>query len=297
VRGAQVGHFRDDAARQRFAAVYRECLAVLPPVDETLDVATGFGTVRVYRFAGPAGRPVMLLPGRNACTPMWAPNLPGLLSRRTVFAVDLLGEPGMSVQRTPIRSADDQAQWLREVLDGVGLDRPHLMGVSFGGWSATNLAVRRPGSVASLTLLDPVLTFAPVPLATMLAVLPMSLTVAPERYRRWALRWLAGGAEVDDAVPVARLIASGIRDFVLHQPLPGRFAEDQLRALDIPVLAVLGGRSVIHDAARAAGEARASLAHGEVELWPDASHAISGEFPDRIGGHAHRFWDQLDRNC
>ena len=36
-----------------------------------------------------------------------------------------------------------------------------LMGVSIGGWTATNCAVRRPGRVTSLTLLDPAMTFAP----------------------------------------------------------------------------------------------------------------------------------------
>jgi pimeloyl-ACP methyl ester carboxylesterase len=74
----------------------------LPPVSESTDVPTSFGTVRAYRFDGPsAGPPVVLLPGRNASTPMWRVNIPALLEQRTVIGIDLLGEAGMSVQSKP----------------------------------------------------------------------------------------------------------------------------------------------------------------------------------------------------
>ena len=292
-RAQRVGRFRSDAARARYQQRYQAALAQLPSPNETLDLATGFGTVRVYRFDGPPGRPVVLLPGRNASTPMWAGNLPGLLAHRTVFGVDLLGEPGLSVQRRPLADGEDQAQWFDELLTAMDL-RPHLMGVSFGGWSATNYAVRRPGRVASLTLLDPVMTFAPIPVRTMLAVAPMGLPRVPERYRRWVLRWLSGGADVDDSEPVAALIDSGTTDFELQQPLPKRFTADQLRTLDLPVLAVLAGRSVIHDSTRAAATARKLLRHGQVELWPTASHAVNGEFPAQIAERAGQFWNEVD---
>lgn len=292
---AGVGHFRDDAARAHFLEAYRRCAAELPPHDESLDVATSFGSVRVYRFDGPGtGRPVVLLPGRNASTPMWAPNLPGLLTRRTVFGVDILGEPGLSVQRVPFTGADDQARWLVEMLDGLGLSTAHLMGVSFGGWSVTNCAIRTPGRATSLVLLDPVMTFAPIPIRALVAILPMTVPGTPEWLRRRVLTWISGGAEVDDAVPVARLIAAGTGDFVLRQPPPTRFTDAQLRTLDVPVLALIAGRSVFHDARRAAQSARELLPHGQVELWEAASHALNGEFPDRIAERAHRFWDEVD---
>jgi pimeloyl-ACP methyl ester carboxylesterase len=288
------GHFRSDAARAHFLTAYQNCLADLPPYDEKFDISTGFGTVRVYRFAGPDTRPVVLLPGRNASTPMWGANLPALLAYRTVFAVDLLGEPGLSVQQRRLNDAEDQAQWFDEMLTGLALTSPHLMGVSFGGWTAANYAVRRPGRVASLTLLDPVMTFAPIPMATVLMTIPMALPSVPESVRRRVLRWIAGGAEVDDSVPVAALIASGTKDFVLRQPVPTRFTANQLRALDVPVLALIAGRSVIHDAERAAETARNLLPHGQVELWPDASHAINGEYPEKITETATAFWAEAD---
>ncbi len=110
------------------------------------------------------------VPDESACTS----------ERRTVYSIDLLGEAGMSVQDKPIRDADDQAHWLDDTLAGLGLGQAHLMGVSIGGWTAINHAVRQPGRAASLTLLDPVMTFAPIPVKPMLASVVMFAPGVPE---------------------------------------------------------------------------------------------------------------------
>jgi pimeloyl-ACP methyl ester carboxylesterase len=301
----KVGHFRSAAAFEHFFATYRDGMAGLPPFSELVDVPTSFGTVRVYRFDGPAGSggqersdpgeksgpPVLMLQGRNASTPVWRANLHGVLNGRTAYCIDLLGEAGLSVQDRPITWPDDQAQWLDETVAGLGLDAVHLMGVSIGGWTATNCAVRRPGRVASLTLLDPAMTFAPIPVTTALMSIGLFTPGVPEALRRRVLRWIAGGADADDSVPEAALIAAGSSDFVLRSAMPTVFTDDQLRSLDIPVLAFIAGRSVIHDAKRAATRARNLLPNGKIEFWADASHAINGEYPDEIAEESLPFWD------
>ena len=73
-------------------------MAGLPAPSATLDVSTHFGTVRVYRFGPADGVPLLLLPGRTAAAPMWEANLAGLAKSRPVYATDLIGEPGLSVQ-------------------------------------------------------------------------------------------------------------------------------------------------------------------------------------------------------
>jgi pimeloyl-ACP methyl ester carboxylesterase len=288
----KVGHFRSDRARAHFLSVYDAALAQLPPFAESTDVPTSFGTVRAYRFDGPCGPPVVLLPGRSASTPMWRVNIPPLLKHRTVISIDLLGEAGMSMQHSPIRGPEDEAQWLDETLDGLGLDGAHLLGVSIGGWTATSLAVHRPVRVSSLALLDPAMTFARIPAKAVLASLALVVPGVPEALRRRVLRWISGGADIDDSQPEADLISAASKDFVLAKAPPKMFSDDQLRSVTVPVLALIAGTSVIHDPARAAARARRLLARGQVELWPDASHAINGEYPDEIAHRAHRFWEE-----
>jgi hypothetical protein len=60
------------------------------------------------------------------------------------------------------------------------------------------------------------------------------------------------------------------------------------------MLALIAGRSVMLDAARAVSSARSLLPRGQVELWADASHAINGEYPAEIAQRAGAFWDDAD---
>jgi hypothetical protein len=137
VRRPNIGSFKSERSRAHFLSLYQTAMAQLPPVSESSNLPTSFGTVRAHRFEGPStGPPVLMLPGRNASTPMWRVNIPALLEHRTVIGIDLLGEAGMSVQDKPITGPGDEAQWLDEAVAGLGLDRVHILGVSIGGWTA-----------------------------------------------------------------------------------------------------------------------------------------------------------------
>ncbi|MDO3704846.1 alpha/beta hydrolase [Micromonospora sp. C28SCA-DRY-2] len=278
-----VGYFVSTEAQDRFDRAYRRAMADLPTPDRTLDVRTSYGVVRVYHFAGasPAADPLLLLPGRAAPSPVWADNLPALLRLRNVYTVDLLGEPGMSVQRRPIGSAEDHAQWLHELLRGLPEQRLHLVGLSIGGWTAMNLAAHRPEKVASVVLVEPVLVFTDLSWAAVLRSIPASVRWFPRSWRDDFASWTANGAPVED-VPVAELIEAGMQSYVLRLPTPDRLTEEQLAGVRVPVLTLLAGKSPMHDAAAGAEHARRVLPDGVVKVYPDASHAINGEHPEEI---------------
>ncbi|GIJ40885.1 alpha/beta hydrolase [Micromonospora andamanensis] len=285
---APIGHWDSADGQDRFLRSYTEAFAALPAPAETIDVRTDFGIVRVYRFAGTdagtesaANTPLLLLPGRASATPVWADNLPLLLRISDVYTIDLLGEPGMSVQERPIGSDEEQAEWLHQTLRALPPDEFHLVGLSIGGWTAVNLALHRPDHIASMAVIDPVYVFADMPLGTIVRSIPAALPWLPKAWRDSFNSYTAGGAPVEDE-PVADMIEAGMRHYKLRLPQPTRISEERLRRIDLPVLAIIAGRSVMHDARSAAETAGRNLPRGTVRLYPGASHAVNGEQPEQI---------------
>jgi pimeloyl-ACP methyl ester carboxylesterase len=286
---AGIGYFLSPQARTRFEAVYAEALRVGPPLRERLDVPTTYGQVRVHRHGPDGPAPIVLLHGRNATMAMWAPNIPGLAAHRPVYTVDTLGEAGGSVQTLPIRDGRDHAAWLAEVLAALGLSGVHLVGASAGGWLAFNQAVHAPERVASVTLLDPAQVLGRFTAKFLLGAVVLGLGVSDAFTERF-LSWVSGGPRMD--TPAARVLTAGMREYRSALPMPNYASDDVLRAVRTPVLALLGARSVVHDPEAARHRAATLLPRGEAELWPEASHAISGEFPERVGERILRFVEE-----
>jgi pimeloyl-ACP methyl ester carboxylesterase len=85
------------------------------------------------------------------------------------------------------------------------------------------------------------------------------------------------------------MIEAGMQTYALSLPAPGRIPEDHIAAIDQPVLIIMAGRSPMHDSAAAADLARRRLQHGTVRVYPEASHAINGEYPDEIAADIDAF--------
>lgn len=291
---ARVGFYYSAAGRERYLARYDEVARFGPPPSETLDVPTTFGAIRVYRHGPAIGAPIVLLPGGWATAASWAVNVEGLAAGQPVYSVDVLGQPGHSVQTLPVRTAEDCASWLSEVLATVARDqRAHLVGASYGGWLGLNQSLRVPERVASVTLVEPANTLARFSARFLLGALsqapgvPRALT---ERFYRWVL----GGSSQEQFLTVMpKLLVDGIRHFHPNVAIPGFPSDQVLRSLRVPMLALLGGRSVVHSVATAQRRALELVAGAEVHVWPRGTHALSFEFADEVNA---RILDFIGRN-
>lgn len=93
--------------------------------------------------------PLVLMNGIGANLEMWAP-LRARLARRTI-ALDLPGTGGSSTPLLPLSIADD-ARLVLQVLETLGLDVVDVLGFSFGGTVAQQLARTAPDRVRRLVL-------------------------------------------------------------------------------------------------------------------------------------------------
>ncbi|WP_229075919.1 alpha/beta fold hydrolase [Actinoplanes sp. DH11] len=265
----------------------------MPEPSSVEDITTTFGTVRAYRWvaAGDDRSPILLLPGRSAGTPMWGENLPSLLATgRTVVAVDAVGDAGMSVQTAPLRNATDQAAWIEQTLERMGLGRVHSMGHSFGGATALAHARHHPGRLASMALIEPVFSFAWPPPATLFWAFVSTLP-GPRRWHDHALAAIGGVTveEIRAVTPIGSMIAAGVEHFRAALPTPRPQSRAALAAITVPAyVAIAGQRS---QAGGTAAAARARLIPGaHVEIWPDTTHSLPMQVPGPLADRLTAFW-------
>ncbi|MFF1919474.1 alpha/beta fold hydrolase [Streptomyces sp. NPDC058221] len=245
---ADVGRYVNDTLRDRYFAACEAVYAMGAPVREELDVETRFGTTHVYRYgptdpAATTRTPVVLVHGAGSCSAMWYPNTAALGADRVVYAIDTPGDPGRSVHREPLHRPERAAQWLDETLSGLGLDRVHLIGSSYGGWLALNQAHRSPQRLASVTLLDPG-GLEKVGLRFFVWIfVSLFATSAPKALRPRLAAWLEQPVLT---VPELRtMIRAGVRAYRIRRPAPLPLTEDELRTVRTPLHLVLGRRSLL----------------------------------------------------
>jgi pimeloyl-ACP methyl ester carboxylesterase len=121
--------------------------------EQTVDVWGGQITIRV-KVAG-AGAPLLYLHSLTGLA--WDPFLSHLAERYTVYAPEF---PGTS-EGDPyaVRAIDDLPDLVlayEEVMRGLGLTKPVVVGQSFGGMLAAELAAHFPQGTGRLVLLDPI---------------------------------------------------------------------------------------------------------------------------------------------
>jgi pimeloyl-ACP methyl ester carboxylesterase len=126
-----------------------------------------------------------------------------------------------------------------------------------------NQAIRAPARVASITLLDPAgLTRLDARFWWWLYISGLA-SLTPMPLRRRLARWL------DNPVMMQRelmtLMWAGIRGYRMEPKFPGILTDEELRAIDVPVLLVTGARSALITPK----QARARASH-----MPDAQVAI-----------------------
>ncbi len=288
--GSAHAGFRSASARLRYLDLYEELRALSPPADAMHDVATKFGTVRVYRH-GPAGRvPIVLLHGYFLTSAMWARQVAGLAGDFTVYTIDMPGQPGASMQSKSMRTPADCARCIDDVLTGLGLQDVHLVGHSYGGWLATHTAARFPQRLATMTLIDPASTVARISAKFWTSLVIVTSWPRSARAQR-AAAWVTGGPEPGSFVDqLAGLFLAGFAAFAppLGTPTPLFVSARVLRSVSIPSQVLLAGHTV-HDSSKGLQRIHAVVPDWEYQLWPGTSHALPIELPDEVNAGIRQF--------
>ena len=227
---------------------YRAFLDRWPVAHEEVRVATSQGETFVI-VSGDTGSPALvLLHGSAANSVVWMRDVRTFAEHFRVYAVDVIGEPGLSSESRPPLATDAHAVWLDDVLGGLGIQRASLLGVSLGRWLALDYAIRRPERVEQLSVLCP----GGVGRQKIRIVFEaMVLRACGSWGKRKLMERIVGVRAPADPSPglkaftdLVTLIHEHFRPRMVKLPV---FSDEALRGLSMPLLAIVGGRDVLLD--------------------------------------------------
>ncbi|WP_063780068.1 alpha/beta fold hydrolase [Kitasatospora sp. MY 5-36] len=277
-----VGHFVSEPARAKFLEAYDRAMELWPGPRRELDVETAYGSVHVHRHGATTGEPIVLLHGHAGHPSNWYPQIAALGERHPVYAIDTLDDPGRSVQRAVAAGSEENAAWLGEVLAGLGLERVHLVGVSYGGWLALNQAIHAPERLASVTPLDPG-GIEKVP-ARFYAHMVGGLfgMLAPRPLRPAVGRLLANPALSAPREMIAPLMLA-MRSYKPGGRPPARpFTDEELASIELPVLVLVGRRSALLRPRQVVERVTRLIPGVRAEIVEKAGHGLNLERPELV---------------
>ncbi len=279
--------FKTPVLEKQYMDVYDAVLNLWNVPHEALDVPTRFGVTHISA-AGPKEKPAMvLLPGFGANSTQWFPNVAALSSPFRVYAVDTNGQPGKSLPGSTL-TAQDSSDWIAQVLDGLGIEKAILGGISLGGWLSLHFAIREPERVTRLVLLDPAASFEGMSAAFLWhGFIPFM--VHPTRaglvqYFHWMTRGYSVNKEWGE------LMLLGILNTRPQPPIrASAFSDADLRNMKTPTLLLIGERSVIYNPKRVYRRACRLIPDIQVEIVPNASHALNTEAAEYVNARILQF--------
>jgi len=234
------------------------------------------------------GEPLLLIMGFGGDITAWAFQIPDFAARYRVIAFDNRGVGQSDAPDHPYTTRMMAGDALG-LMDALGVDRAHVLGVSMGGMIAQELALARPDRVSSLHL---ACTFAH-PDRYMLALNAAWREMRLGLGREWTLRtlglWLfspttyAERPEFIEALlqnslenPYPQSLAGFLRQ---GEAVAAHDALDRLPAIRCPTLVTVAEDDILVPP-RFAREIVAQIPGAELKLVPGAGHAYFLERPD-----------------
>lgn len=267
--------FRSEEGARLLRERYRATLSGWPVPAEELTVPTPEGETFVLASGSTESPPLVLLHGSGGNATQWITGIGELARDFRVYAVDIIGEQGLSAPSRPPVGSDRYAVWLDAVLDGLGVDSAAFMGISLGSWLSLDYGMRRPNRVRRLALSCPP-GLGPNKKGYLLKALVLG------GLGRWGQRRMVAGmlgpglaalspSQREALVEEVSLVSGNYRYRSGDLPV---FDDEALRGLTMPVHVLAGERDVMWDSAVTARRFAALVPRARVHILPDVGHYI-----------------------
>jgi pimeloyl-ACP methyl ester carboxylesterase len=278
VRGELMPTFNKIDDQRKFLSNYQKELKSWSVPTKELDIETEFGKTHIISFGNPQGKPLILLHWFYSNSTEWKYMAPFLQERYRVYAIDIIGDMGKSYAYNPPKSEKEVSQWFNQVLDGLSLNKVSICGHSNGGFQAMLIAQQTPNKIEKLILLAPAAGFKSFSFEFYLstfgtAIFPNDIIL--ETFKNaGTLKANLWSKEMTEMLTLSFRVAA-----VQLRVYPREFSDDELKAIRVPTLLILGNEEMIYSPAEAAERASRILPNSRVIMLPNCGHAIPFDAP------------------
>lgn len=140
--------YKSKKAEERIISTYDALLREWNVPVTQKDVETRYGTTHINICGKHDGAPLVLFHGvGDDSALMWVYNAARLAEEFRVYAIDTIGGPGKSRPNENYNKSFDDAIWIDDILNSLGLEKVNIAGVSHGGYLTQYYCHMRPAKV------------------------------------------------------------------------------------------------------------------------------------------------------
>jgi pimeloyl-ACP methyl ester carboxylesterase len=215
----------------------------------------------------------------------WFANIAALSANHRVYAVDTIGDAGKSVADRLLEQRTDYAEWLREVFDGLNIERANLLGHSYGGWLTLNMALVNPDRLRKIVLLAPAASIYPMSLLTQLG-LRLPFKIRPPA--RFVFKMIASKGTVFEETFI-HLMEMVTRYCLPALMFPAVYTDEELKQIELQTLLLIGAGEKIYNPKKAIARAQRLMPNLTAEIIPNVGHTLNMEQPEIIDSRVLEF--------
>ena len=265
----KTGIFTSEEGKNEILGFYERMLEKWPVEYMESDIPTSFGNTHVI-ISGPADSPpLVLLHGSTSNATTWAGDISYYSQHFRVYAPDMPGEPGKSSENRLSWENDDYPYWLSQLLDGLGIGKTSIAGLSLGGWAAMKFAASFPGRTGKIALIAPGGIVDP----------RLGAIFRLIRYQRMGKDGVERTIRMlfpdDFESPEVREFFSLLGRFFIARKEPLKKLEDSaISRITAPVLMVCGAKDAIFNFRKAEKRLKKLLPEAETLLFEKGTHGL-----------------------
>jgi 3-oxoadipate enol-lactonase len=250
-----------------------------------------------YRFDGPpGGRVVLMSNSLMSSYDMWDWTVPAFADRYRVLRYDTRGHGRSATPPGPysIASLGDEAAGL---LDALGIEAAHFVGLSMGGMVGQQLGARYPGKVLSLSLCDTASEMPPREMWEERLAIAASKGIpglAEGTLKRWFTEPFIRRAPGDVEKVRGMILGTGVEGYMACAGAIRDMAQTtMLLAITAPTLVLTGRQDPATTVAHATVLHRV-IAGSRLVIIEDAAHLSNIEQPRAFNAALRAFIDEID---